>query len=250
MIDLASQRVLAILPCRNEEPSIGPTLRAVGEAMPSADRLVIDDESSDGTARVARAAGARVLPLTVNLGYGAALETGYQYAAEMGYDIVLQLDGDGQHPPSELPKLLQPLLAGEADIVLGSRYLKAGDAFPTSVGRRLGQRLFAAIVNIATRRRFTDPTSGFQALNRDAFGLFGRSGIFPSDYPDADILLTAHLAGLRIVEVPVRMLPRLRGRSMHSTLSSGYYVVKMLFSLFIVFLNREKFRLARSRARS
>ena len=250
MIDPAAQRILALLPCRNEEPSIGPTLRAVADVLPGTDCLVIDDESGDGTARAAREAGARVLSLTVNLGYGAALETGYQFAVENGYDIVLQLDGDGQHPPAELPKLLRPLLAGEADIVLGSRYLKAGDAFPTSVGRRLGQRLFAAIVNITTRRHFTDPTSGFQALNREAFGLFGRGGIFPSDYPDADILLTAHLAGLRILEVPVRMLPRLRGSSMHSTLSSGYYVIKMMFSLFIVFLNREKFRLARRRAMS
>ena len=245
-----SKRVLVILPCRNEEPSIGPTLRAVRDVLPDAHRVVIDDDSSDRTAREAHAAGASVLPHVVNMGYGAALETGYLYAYDNAFDVVLQMDGDGQHLPQELPAILQPILDDEADLVLGSRYLNPEIALKTTAARRIGQRLFGAIVNLATRERFTDPTTGFQALNRRAFSLYANAGVFPSDYPDADMLLTAHIAGLRIAEVPVRMLPREKGQSMHNAVSSCYYVIKMLLSLFIVFLNRDTIRQALDRERS
>ncbi|MBN1673872.1 MAG: glycosyltransferase family 2 protein [Kiritimatiellae bacterium] len=235
------KRVLVIIPCRNEEGRIGPVVRSVRERLSEADVVVINDDSTDRSAEEALAAGATVLPHTVNLGYGAALETGYKYAMGRRYDIVLQMDGDGQHPADELPRLIQPVSDGRADLVIGSRYLNPDTHFPTSFARRVGQMVFAAAVFLFTRRRFSDPTSGFQALSKRATTFFA-SGFFPCDYPDADVLLMSHLAGLRMMEIPVRMLPREDGRSMHSGLSCVYYVMKMLLSMFIVLLNFHEWR--------
>lgn len=234
-----SDRILVIIPCKNEQSRIGIVVSDVRASLPNAIIAVIDDESSDRTADEAAATGARVLPHTVNLGYGAALQTGYHYALANGFDIVLQMDGDGQHLASELPVILQPITDGQADLVIGSRYLNNAEPPPTSLARRAGQKLFGWLVFASTRRRFTDPTSGFQALGRKALDLY-TGGLFPNDYPDADILLTAHIAGLRILEAPVDMRERTHGQSMHTTFSAMYYIVKMLLSLFIVVLNRRR----------
>jgi|TARA_B100000809_G_scaffold264424_2_gene320211 glycosyltransferase involved in cell wall biosynthesis len=239
MCAVRSDRILIIIPCRNEQSRIGNVIADIRHSLPHATIAVIDDESSDRTAEEAAAAGARVLPHEVNLGYGAALQTGYHYALTNGFDIVLQMDGDGQHLATELPTILQPIRDDLADLVIGSRYLDTTNPLPTSFARRAGQRFFAWLVRASTRRRFTDPTSGFQALGARALDLYTR-GLFPSDYPDADILLTAHIAGLRILEAPVEMRERAHGQSMHTAFSSLYYVVKMLLSLFIVVLNRRR----------
>jgi glycosyltransferase involved in cell wall biosynthesis len=229
-------RVLVMMPAHNEEGRIGPVVHEVRRVMPDADIAVVNDDSTDETAQQALTAGATVLPHAVNLGYGAGLETGYCYALQQGYDVVLQMDSDGQHPPAELSRLCAPLAAGTADIVIGSRYMEGSAPCPVSPVRRLGQRFFALILLALTRRRFTDPTSGFQALNRQAIRFFA-SGVFPCDYPDADVLLMAHLAGFRILEIPVRMEARSGGTSMHSGLKPVYYGMKMLLSLFVVLLN-------------
>jgi len=229
------QRVLVIMPARNEAGRVGAVIAAARAVLPGADIAVINDGSTDATAQEAAAAGAVILPHAVSLGYGAGLETGYLHAMRQGYDAVLQMDSDGQHLASELPKLCAPLAADAADIVLGSRYL-AGGRFPISPLRRLGQRFFALLLRVLTGQRFTDPTSGFQGLNRRALRFFA-SGVFPCDYPDADVLLMAHLAGLRIREVPVRMAGRTGGASMHAGWRPLYYGMKMLLSLFIVLLN-------------
>jgi len=176
-----------------------------------------------------------VLPHVINLGYGAALETGYMYAAERGYDVVLQMDGDGQHLAEELPALLQPVKEGSADVVIGSRHLAENNSSATPPIRRIGQRIFQVLVFCLTRFHLSDPTSGFQALSKRAV-FFLTSGVFPCDYPDADVIVMAHLSGLRIREVPVRMLES-SGKSMHSGLSPLYYGIKMLLSMFVVLLN-------------
>ena len=236
---------LVIIPCKNEQGRIGTVVRSVRAAMPDADIAVINDASSDGSANEAEAAGATVLSHVIHLGYGTALETGYLYAIEGGYYTVLQMDGDGQHLAEELPALLAPLKSGEADLVIGSRHL-GPTAYEGTLLTRLGQRLFSTIVSPLAGQRFTDPTSGFQGIGRQALACFA-GGNFPCDYPDADVILMASLSGLRIVEVPVQMKPRAAGKSMHSGLSPVYYGMKMFLSIFIVLLNYGAWRKWRER---
>jgi glycosyltransferase involved in cell wall biosynthesis len=228
-------RPLVIMPCHNEAPRVAAVIRDVRRALPEAAIAVIDDASTDESAAVARAAGAMVLSHGCNLGYGAALETGYLFARRNGYAPVMQLDADGQHSPSELPPLLDAVRRGEADVAIGSRHL-AGTDRNTPPLRRAGHRLFAGIIRALTGLKTTDPTSGLQALSERAVALFS-SGVFPCDYPDSDVIVMAHMAGLRVRELPVTMRHRAGGASMHSGLKPIYYAIKMLLSLFIVLLN-------------
>lgn len=241
LLDMTTLRILVILPCHNEQTRSGPVIESVKRVLPDAAVAVIDDGSSDATALEASLAGISVLPHVVNLGYGAALETGYLFAEKKNYDIVLQMDGDGQHLAEELPKLLKPIMDGSADIVIGSRYLDPAQPRTVSFARRIGQMLFSWILLAILRKRITDPTSGFQALNRRAVRFFS-SGVFPCDYPDADVVMMAHLAGLRVKEVPTVMAAREGGQSMHSGFKPIYYGIRMLLSLFVVLLNFRKWR--------
>jgi glycosyltransferase involved in cell wall biosynthesis len=234
------KRILVVMPAHNEAGRIGAVIRGIKAVLPAADVAVVNDASTDETAGEARAEGAAVLTHAVNMGYGASLETAFLFAMQKGYDGVVQMDADGQHLPGELDALLAPLRAGTADIVIGSRY-SGGERFPTPWLRRFGQLFFGGILFVLTRRWFADPTSGFQALNGRALRLFS-SGVFPCDYPDADVLLMAHLAGLRIREVPVRMAPRSGGVSIHSGWKPLYYGIKMLLSVFVVLLNTPVWR--------
>lgn len=233
----------------NEEGRIGNVVRSVKSAFPQADVAVVDDASTDKSATEACDAGALVLSHGCNLGYGAALETGYLYAVRSGYDILLQMDGDGQHLADQLAVLLPPIQSRSADIVIGSRYLGGSARESTTRIRRIGHRLFACILFLLTRLRVTDPTSGFQGLNRSALALFS-SGVFPCDYPDSDVVLMAWMSGLRIQEVPVKMMGRVGGKSMHSGIEPLYYGVKMILSMFIVLLNFRLWRQWRSRERT
>jgi glycosyltransferase involved in cell wall biosynthesis len=237
----APERILVIMPALNEVGRIGSVIKSIVTVLPEADIVVVNDGSSDATGAEAMGAGATVLPHAVPMGYGASLETAYLYAAQKQYDIVLQMDSDGQHLGSELPVLLNAMRAGAFDIVIGSRYAAADSVFRTSFFKRLGQRFFGGLLLILTGRRFSDPTSGFQGLNRRAIRFFS-SGVFPCDYPDADVLLMAHEAGLRLGEVPVRMVSRSGGSSMHDGWKPLYYGMKMLLSLFIVRLNTSRWR--------
>jgi glycosyltransferase involved in cell wall biosynthesis len=234
-------KVLVVIPAYNEHGRIGGVVRAVKRILPSAKTLVINDCSSDDTGREAIDAGAFVVTHPVNLGYGAALETGYLYALRYNYEIVVQMDGDGQHLPDEVPQILAPVIDGSADIVIGSRYLSSKSTYTTSVVRKVGQKLFGLILAVITGYNITDPTSGFQCLNRKAFELFSR-GQFPHDFPDADVLLMAHYAGFRAKEVPVVMLGRSGGVSMHAGLKPLYYVIKMILSITMVFLSQRRWK--------
>jgi glycosyltransferase involved in cell wall biosynthesis len=235
-----TKRVLVVMPAHNEAGRIGAVIRGVRRALPTADLAVVNDASTDATAREAKAEGAIVLPHAVNMGYGASLETAFLFAVQEGYDAVVQMDADGQHLPGELAALLAPLREGTADIVIGSRYRGGGD-FRTPLLRRCGQLFFGGVLLVLTRRWFSDPTSGFQALNGRALRLFS-SGVFPCDYPDADVLLMAHLSGLRICEVAVRMAQRAGGVSIHSGWKPLYYGIKMVLSVFVVMLNAPVWR--------
>lgn len=241
-----SGNLLVILPAHNEEGRIGRVIRDIRATVPEADIVVVNDASTDGTAEESLRGGAEVLSHVVNMGYGASLETGYLYAMRAGYDKVVQMDGDGQHVAGEIPRLLEPLKDGIADMVVGSRYGVTGGGITVPLLRKAGHRFFSVLLLLLTGRRFSDPTSGFQALNRQALALLA-SGVFPCDYPDADVLLMSHLSGLRIREVPVRMENRDGGVSMHAGWKPLYYGIKMLLSVFVVLLNVSVWRAWRTR---
>ena len=237
------ERVLVLIPAHDEEESLPATLAAVREHVPGAAVVVIDDRSSDRTPEIAAAAGAEVVTLPCNLGYGGAVQTGFKYALARGFEFVLQIDADGQHDPASARALLAPVLAGEVEVAIGSRFL--GEAkYPIPALRRLGMRLFARIVTFVARQRFTDPTSGFQALGFRAIEFFAHDN-YPSDFPDADTIILLLLAGFRVREVPVIMRARTAGSSMHSNLKAGYYVSKMFLSIAMVLLRRRMLRAPR-----
>ena len=236
MSELQDDQILVIIPCFNEERRIGNVITKIKSTIPSSDIVVINDSSSDGSGAEAKAAGASVLTHASNLGYGASLETGYKYAVRHKYDIVLQMDADGQHLASELPKLLQIIKDNECDIAIGSRYCKNKDTSLASPLKHFAHKIISQIIFMITRLHLSDPTSGFQALNKRALSFFS-SGVFPCDYPDSDVIIMAHLAGLRIKEVQTEMLPRASGKSMHSGLTPIYYALKMILAMFVVLLN-------------
>lgn len=237
---LAAGRVLVVLPAHDEEESLGATLAAIRGRLPGAHLLVVNDASTDRTSEVAVAGGARVIELPCNLGYGGAVQTGFKYALARGYGFVLQMDADGQHDPDSAATLLDPVVRDEADLTLGSRFL--GEAsYRIPALRRAGMRLFSRIVTWVTRRRFSDPTSGYQALNARVLRFFARDN-YPTDFPDADTLILLALAGFRVREVPVVMRARVAGSSMHSNLTAFYYVSKMFLSITMVLLRRKMLR--------
>ncbi len=225
---------LVIIPAFNEAPRIAAVVAGVRAIVPGADIVVVDDGSSDETASAAAGAGATVLRHPFNLGYGVTIQTGYKYALSHDYQWLVQIDGDGQHDPAGIPSLLAPLRAGEADFVLGSRFL-GGASYRPSWPRRLGMAFFRRIVALVIRQPVTDSTSGFQAFNREVVRFFS-GDLFPCDYPDADVLISLHLAGFRIREVPVRMRVSPAGKSMHGGLKPFYYVFKMLLSIAVTLL--------------
>ena len=210
---------------------------------PQSDILVINDGSLDLTAARASEAGAEVVSHPFNLGYGAALQTGYRYATRKGYDLLVQMDGDGQHDPSCIRQLLEPVRLGTADVAIGSRFLDAdgqevsGGHYRVPLARRIGIGLFRSITALIIGQRVTDPTSGFQAMQKAVFGFFTGEA-FPADYPDADVIIMLHRAGFRIVEVPVRMFENAERKSMHSGFKPLYYVFKMFLSIFVTLMRR------------
>ncbi|HUP33161.1 MAG TPA: glycosyltransferase family 2 protein [Gaiellaceae bacterium] len=233
---MAEPRRIAIVPARNEEGAIGGVVREIRAFDPGLDVVVIDDGSSDGTAELAAAAGAVVLRLPFNLGIGGAVQTGFKYALDHGYDVAVRLDGDGQHDPAELPKLIGPLLRGEADIVVGSRFADPDPAYRPPLARRLGIGFFAAVVSLLVRQRVTDTTSGFQALNARGIRLFAAD--YPHDYPEVEATVMVIRHRLRLLEVPARMREREHGRSSITALRSVYYMVKVLLALVVGMFRR------------
>jgi len=232
---VATKSRLAILPALNEEGSVGRVVREIRAADPGFEILVVDDGSTDGTAAEAERAGARVVRLPYNLGIGAAVQTGYQYARNNGFDIAVQIDGDGQHDPGDLDRLLAPLARGEVDMVIGSRFCGERRYRPP-LARRIGILLLSAVVSLITRRRMTDPTSGFRAVNRKGIVLF--AGNYPHDYPEAEANVLVARHRLRLVEVPVTMRTRETGSSSITALRSLYYMVKVSLALFVSVFRR------------
>ncbi len=235
---LAELRRLAIVPALNEEECVGRVIDEIREFDPGFEIVVVDDGSTDRTAGVAVDRGAHVVRLPFNLGIGGAVQTGYRYAFERGYDIAVQVDGDGQHDPAQLPTLLGPLLDNQADMVVGSRFA-VGEGYRSSFARRLGIRLFARVVSAVVRQRVTDTTSGFRAVNRRGIALFAAD--YPHDYPEVEATVMVVKQGLRLKEVPVAMRERVGGRSSITAFGSVYYMVKVLLAIFVGLFRRHAF---------
>jgi glycosyltransferase involved in cell wall biosynthesis len=229
---LAVKRI-AIVPAFNEEESVTAVIDEIRAFDPDFEVVVVDDGSTDGTTAAATGLGAHVVRLPFNLGIGGAVQTGFRYAFENGFQLAVRVDGDGQHDPAQLGLLLGPILADEADIAIGSRFRETleGDSFRSSRTRRLGISILAWTVSILVRRRISDPTSGFQAMNRRAIALFAAD--YPHDYPEVEAALMVHKHELRMTEVPVQMRERAAGQSSIGALASVYYMVKVMLALFV-----------------
>jgi glycosyltransferase involved in cell wall biosynthesis len=233
---LAAVRRIAIVPAYNEEHNIGRLLGELRTQDPDLEVVVVSDGSTDRTAELAASAGAHVVRLPFNLGIGAAVQTGFRYAWEGGYELAVRLDGDGQHDPGQLHELVAPIAAGEADLVIGSRFI-GNTGYRSSAARRVGIRVLARVVSWIAHERLTDTTSGFQALNRRTIALFAAD--LPRDYPEVEGLVMAIRRGIRVREVPVTMREREHGRSSIGTLGSIYYMIKVLLAVFVDLFRRD-----------
>jgi len=227
-------RVLVAIPAYREEKSIGPVVAAIKRKFPY-DVLVVNDGSPDGTSAAARRAGAIVLDLPCNLGLGGAVQTAFLFAREGGYDALVRIDGDGQHEIDDIPPVLEPILAGDADASIGSRF-RGETEYRISIPRIFGIRFFRLLVNLFTGYRVTDPTSGFFAINRRLIEFY--SFHYPSDYPEVDSYILMHRIKARTTEVPVRMHARSEGKSSITTFDAIYYMVKVTFSFLINAIRR------------
>lgn len=226
-------KVLIVIPAYNEADNILNTVSGVVEH--GYDYIVVNDGSRDATLDVCRSNGLNVLDLPMNLGIGGAVQAGHKYAQRFGYDIDIQLDGDGQHDPAYLDALVHEVVSG-ADLVIGSRFLEKTDGFQSTFMRRVGITWLSAMLKLCTGRRVSDPTSGFRACGRRAIDLFCAS--YPVDYPEPESIAVAIKSGLSVKEVSVEMRERQGGTSSIGGLSSVYYMLKVSLAILIASVSR------------
>ncbi len=228
-------RIVLIVLAYNEAKNLPTLIGELKSLFPAYDVLVVNDGSRDRTTEVAHAAGARVAELPFNLGIGGAEQTGFMYAVQHGYDVVVRLDGDGQHLPSEVNTLLAAMQNGEVDVVIGSRFLQKR-GFRSSRLRRIGIHWLAWLNTLLARQRITDSTSGFRAYQRSAFEFLALYN--PTDYPEPESIILLARNGFRIKEVPVTMRERQEGKSSISGLRTVYYMLKTTLALLITAIRR------------
>lgn len=232
---VATQRVLIVMPALNESGSVADVIAQVNASMPGIDILVVDDGSVDQTAQLAREAGARVARLSVNLGVGGALRTGFRYAVARGYDVVVQVDADGQHDPEELKALLSGL--EEADIVIGSRFAGKG-SYKASGPRKYAMVVLSFVFSRLAKTKLTDVTSGFKAMGPKAIRMFAE--YYPAEYlgDTVESLVMAIRGKLKIAEVPVVMGERVAGTPSHSPVKSAVYLGRAGLALLLALIRR------------
>jgi glycosyltransferase involved in cell wall biosynthesis len=224
------EKSIAVVPAYNEQESIGSLLAEMQKEMPGLPVLVVSDGSHDRTSAVAREAGAKVLDLPCNLGVGGAVQAGYKYAFEQGYEYAIRCDGDGQHPPSEIPNLVEGMKRFDVDMVIGSRHLSS-EVYKNTLVRSCGIKCLAAFLSMICRRKVTDPTSGLQMLNRPLLYLFSRS--YPHDYPEPEALALMRRHGYDYAEVPATFRARMAGESTIRSWGTLYYVIKVFIALIV-----------------
>lgn len=229
-------KTLVIIPAFNEEDSIAHVIERIRAAAPWADVAVVNDGSKDRTGAIAEACGAIVLHMPHNVGIGSAVQTGFIYARQFGYQVTVQNDGDGQHAAEEIPGLVNALLDSGADLVIGSRYIE-DRGYVTPVERKVGIFVLSMVVSLLTRQRFTDPTSGFRASNRRAIELC--ADVYPYDYPEPEAIVLLRRAGMTVREIPVTMNPRYGGRSSITPIRSVYYMIKVIMAMLIALLRKK-----------
>jgi glycosyltransferase involved in cell wall biosynthesis len=233
---VSAGRLVAIVPAWNEAGAIARVVSEITGVAPDIEVVVVDDASSDDTAGIAEAQGATVLRLPFNVGIGGAVQTGFRYALEAGYQRAVRLDGDGQHDASQIPRILAPIEAGAADLVIGSRFVDPGGAYRPPFARRMGIRVFARLVTVLGGQKVTDTTSGFIALDRAGIELFAAE--YPHDYPEVEATLVALRSGLRLAQVQVEMRERTTGTSSITFIRSLYYILKVTLALLVASMRR------------
>jgi glycosyltransferase involved in cell wall biosynthesis len=233
---LENKRVLVIIPAFNEEKSLPNVIAGIFRHR-GVDVVVINDGSHDLTPEVALQAGAQVINLPFNLGIGGAVQTGYLFAFKSGYDVAVQVDADGQHNPEDLLKIVLPVVRGEADMVVGSRYVEE-TGYRTPMVRKMGMLVFSAVVSFINGQRLHDTTSGYRAVNKKVIEFFADN--YPTDYPEVEALVVLSKNGYSIKEVPVTMSHREHGQSSITPLKSVYYMVKVLLAVFMNLLREHK----------
>jgi len=228
-------KTLIVIPARNEQDNIGRVIETLQALHPLIPILVVNDASTDGTARIVEQFGnVDLIHLPFWMGYGGALQAGYKYAFRNGFDAIVQMDADGQHEPRSVAALIENIQ--HADVVVGSRFLTHND-YKMAGFRRLGCKLLTVIGQFLTGMRISDPTSGFQALNRKALEI-AIQDFYPLDYPDLDVLILMHRFRLKVREIPVTMYASPGKTGMHEGLQVWYYAIKMILSIFVTMLRK------------
>jgi len=230
---------IVIMPCYNEARNIKVVLTSLLQMDFNIDVLVVNDGSTDGTLNQLRGLEVKVVSHPFNMGYGAALQTGFKYAASNGYQYIVQLDSDGQHDVKYVKTILDKLREGEVDLVIGSRFLNGAKQMRFGFTKKIAVGFFKYIIRVLGKKKLTDPTSGYKGMSRRLFSFYSRMGSFPNDFPDADVLIKTLRLGFKLDEVSVEMRDRTDGVSMHSGLKPIYYMIKVTLSIIIVML-REK----------
>ncbi|MFR2794261.1 MAG: glycosyltransferase family 2 protein [Eisenbergiella sp.] len=224
------KKILLIIPAYNEADNITKLIEGLLCDYPQYDYVVINDGSTDQTGIICKENGYQVLNLPINLGIGGAVQTGYLYARKYQYDIAVQIDGDGQHDVAYVADVIRPLIAGEADVVIGSRFLKK-EGFQSSVSRRMGISFLSNLIFLCTGKRIKDVTSGFRAVNRRFIEIYAED--YPSDYPEPEAIITAVMNRGRVKEVPVVMKERAAGTSSINLHKSVYYMIKVTLAILV-----------------
>ena len=227
---VSNMKSLVIIPAYNESENIKNTVQTLMEKAPQFDYVVVNDHSKDDTLKILQENHINYINLPTNLGIGGAVQTGYQYAYENGYDMAVQVDGDGQHDPAYLSQLVETMQKEDADMVIGSRFINK-EGFQSSFARRVGINYFSHLIKQLTGKTITDPTSGFRPANRRVIALFAQD--YPRDYPEPESIVALLKRGLKVVEAPVVMKERQGGQSSIRLQNSIYYMIKVTIAILI-----------------
>lgn len=233
-------KILIIIPAYNEEENIEKFINLLTEQIhDNIDFLVINDCSTDNTKEILLKNNYNFIDLPINLGIGGAVQAGYMFAKEYGYDIAIQMDGDGQHKPEYIYNLISKIEDGSADIVIGSRFLNNNNnGFKSTFVRRIGIKYLSSLIKFFTGQKIYDVTSGFRAVNKKYIDFYSK--IYAQDYPEPEAIVTAIKSGGKVMEVPVLMQERTGGKSSINFLKSIYYMIKVSMAVFIAVLHRNK----------
>jgi len=230
-------KLLVIIPAYNEEKNIVNVVNDLKLKCESADYIIINDCSRDCTENIIKENGFNYISLPVNLGIGGGVQTGYKYAVDNDYDIAIQIDGDGQHDPIYIERLIAPIVNGEADMVIGSRFIEK-EGFQTSFMRRLGINFLKTLIRVCCHQEITDTTSGFRATSKELTRRFANE--YAQDYPEPEAIIDSVLNGYKVKEVPVIMHERKEGESSINTARSMYYMVKVSLSIILCRLSNKR----------